>query len=152
MENYLEAIAKLGEGRKVVKVKQVSQMLGVKMPSVISTLKKLTEQEVVEDERCGCIQVTVDGSESTHRIISHREALIRFFAQALGIDEETVEVDAYKFEDVISPLNMERLVKFAEFVETYSVKMANFSGRYEYYLPHGKLPQECSNRGMKKRK
>jgi Mn-dependent DtxR family transcriptional regulator len=39
MEDYLEAIAKLGEGRKVVKVKQVSQMLGVKMPSVTSALK-----------------------------------------------------------------------------------------------------------------
>jgi DtxR family Mn-dependent transcriptional regulator len=152
MEDYLEAIAKLGEGRKVVKVKQVSQMLGVKMPSVTSALKKLSEQEPVKHERYGPIQVTLDGDEGAQRMISHREALTRFFAQALGIDEETVEVDNYRIEDVISPLSMERLVKFAEFVETYSVRMANFSGIYEYYLQHGKLPQECSNRGVKKRK
>jgi Mn-dependent DtxR family transcriptional regulator len=127
-------------------------MLGVKMPCVTSALKKLSEQELVEHERYGCIQVTVDGGESTRRIISHREALTRFFAQALGIDQETVEVDAYKFEDVISPLSMERLAKFAGFVKAYSVRMANFSGRHKYYLEPGELPQECSNRGVKKRK
>jgi len=32
MEDYLEAIANLGEGRKVVRVRQVSEMLGVKIP------------------------------------------------------------------------------------------------------------------------
>ena len=34
MEDYLEAIANLGGGTKVVRVKQISEMLGVKMPSI----------------------------------------------------------------------------------------------------------------------
>jgi len=46
MEDYLEAIANLGEGRKVVRVKQISEMLRVKMPSVTSALKKLSEQKL----------------------------------------------------------------------------------------------------------
>jgi DtxR family Mn-dependent transcriptional regulator len=152
MENYLEAIAKLGEGRKVVKVKQVSQMLGVKMPSVTSALKKLSEQELVEHERYGRIKLTVAGDESARAIISRHEALTRFFVQALGIDQETAEADACEIEHVISPLSMERLAKFVEFIEACPVRRANFSKRYKYYLEHGELPQECSNRGMKKRK
>jgi DtxR family Mn-dependent transcriptional regulator len=103
MEDYLEAIAKLGEGQKVVKVKQVSQMLRVKMPSVTAALKKLSVQELVEHERYGRIKLTAAGDESARVIISRHEALTRFFAQGLGIDQETAEADACKIEHVVSP-------------------------------------------------
>lgn len=152
MEDYLEAIAKLGEGKKVVKVKQISKMLGVKMPSVTSALKKLSEQELVEHERYGHIKLTPEGDEVARDVISRHEALTRFFAQALGINRATAEEDACKIEHVISPLSMERLAKFVEFMEACPLGGANFPSRYEYYLEHGKLPQDCSKRSMKKRK
>jgi DtxR family Mn-dependent transcriptional regulator len=152
MEDYLEAIAKLGEGKKVVKVKQLSQMLGVKMPSVTSALKKLSEQELVEHERYGHIKLTPEGDELARDVICRHEALTRFFAQALGIDEETAEKDACKIEHVISPLSMDRLTKFVEFIEACPLGGANFPSRYEYYLEHGELPQDCSRRGVRKKK
>ena len=152
MEDYLEAIAKLGEGKKVVKVKQLSQMLGVKMPSVTSALKKLSEQELVEHERYGHIKLTPEGDKVARDVIYRHEALTRFFAQALGIDQETAEEDSCKIEHVISPLSMGRLAKFVEFIEACPLGGANFPSRYEYYLEHGKLPQDCSKRGVKKRK
>jgi len=152
MEDYLEAIAKLGEGKKLVKVKQLSQMLGVKMPSVTSALKKLSEHELVVHERYGHIKLTPEGDEVARDVICRHEALTRFFAQALGIDRETAEEDACKIEHVISPLSMERLAKFVEFMEACPLGGANFPSRYEYYLEHGELPQDCSKRGMKKRK
>jgi DtxR family Mn-dependent transcriptional regulator len=152
MEDYLEAIAKLGEGKKVVKVKQLSQMLGVKMPSVTSALKKLSEQDLVEHERYGHIKLTPTGDELARDVICRHEALTRFFAQALGIDRETAEEDACKIEHVISSLSMERLTKFVEFIEACPLGGANFPSRYEYYLEHGKLPQDCSRRGVRKKK
>jgi DtxR family Mn-dependent transcriptional regulator len=152
MEDYLEAIAKLGEGRNVVKVKQLSQMMGVKMPSVTSALKKLSEQELVEHERYGHIKLTPEGDEVARDVICRHEALTRFFAQALGIDQETAEEDACKIEHVISSLSMERLAKFVEFIEACPLGGANFPSRYEYYLEHGKLPQDCSKRSVRKRK
>jgi DtxR family Mn-dependent transcriptional regulator len=152
MEDYLEAIAKLGEGKKVVKVKQLSQMLGVKMPSVTSALKKLSEQELVEHERYGYIKLTPEGDKVARDVIYRHEALTLFFAQALGIDQETAEEDACKIEHVISPLSMERLAKFVEFIEACPLGGANFPSRYEYYLKHGELPQSCSNKSVKRRK
>jgi len=152
MEDYLEAIAKLGEGRKVVKVKQLSQMLGVKMPSVTSALKKLSQQDLVEHERYGHIKLTPEGDEVARDVIFRHEALTRFFAQALGINQETAEEDACKIEHVISPLSLERLAKFVEFTEACPLGGANFPSRYEYYLEHGKLPRDCTKRGLKKRK
>ena len=152
MEDYLEAIAKLGEGKKVVKVKQLSQMLGVKMPSVTSALKKLSEQELVEHERYGHIKLTPEGDELARDVICRHEALTRFFAQALGINRETAEDDACRIEHVISPLSMDRLTKFVEFIGACPLGGANFPSRYEYYLEHGELPQDCSKRGVKTKK
>jgi DtxR family Mn-dependent transcriptional regulator len=152
MEDYLEAIAKLGKGRKVVKVKQISQMLGVKMPSVTSALRKLSRQELVEHEKYGHIKLTPEGDEVARGVIYRHEALTRFFAQALGVSREIAEEDACKIEHVISPLSMERLAKFMEFTEACPLGGTNFPRRYEYYLEHGKLPQDCSSRGVKKKK
>ncbi len=152
MEDYLEAIANLGGGRKVVRVKQISEMLGVTMPSVTSAMKKLSEQELVEHERYGHIKLTPEGDELARDVICRHEALTRFFAQALGIDRETAEEDACKIEHVITPLSMERLTKFVEFIEACPLGGANFPTRYEYYLEHGELPQDCSRRGVRKKK
>jgi DtxR family Mn-dependent transcriptional regulator len=152
MEDYLEAIAKLGERRKAVRVKQLSERLGVKMPSVTSALKKLSEQELVEHERYGHIKLTPEGDKVARDVIGRHEALTRFFAQALGINREIAEEDACKIEHVISSLSMERLAKFVEFIEACPLGGANFPSRYEYYLEHGELPQDCSKRGLKKRK
>ena len=152
MEDYLEAIAKLGGARKVARVKQISEVLGVRMPSVTSALKKLSEQELVEHERYGHIKLTPQGDKVARDVISRHEVLTRFFTQALGINRETAEEDACKIEHVISPLSMERLAKFVEFIEACPLGSANFPSRYEYYLEHGELPQDCSNRGVRKRK
>lgn len=152
MEDYLEAIANIGAEKKVVRVKQLSEMLGVKMPSVTSALRKLSEQELVEHERYGHIKLTPEGDKVARDVIYRHEALTRFFAQALGINQKTAEEDACKIEHVISPLSMERLAKFVEFIEACPLGRANFPDRYEYYLEHGELPQDCSNRDAKKRK
>ena len=152
MEDYLEAVAMLQGEDKAVRVSQISRKLKVKMPSVTSALKKLSEQRLVEHERYGCIKLTPEGDAVARDVIRRHEALTCFFAQALGIDQKTAEEDACKIEHVISPLSMERLAKFVEFIEACPLGSANFPSRYEYYLEHGELPQDCSNRGVKKRK
>jgi DtxR family Mn-dependent transcriptional regulator len=152
MEDYLEAVAMLRGKGKVVRVSQISRKLKVKMPSVTSALKKLSEQKLVEHERYGHIKLTPEGDKVARDVIYRHRALTRFFAQALGINRETAEEDACKIEHVISPLSMERLAKFVEFIEACPLGSANFPSRYEYYLEHGDLPQDCSKRSVKKRK
>jgi len=151
MEDYLEGIAKLAERRKAVRVKQLSERLGVKMPSVTYALKRLSEQGLVEHEKYGHIKLTPEGDRVARDVIGRHEALTRFFAEALGINRETAEEDACKIEHVISSSSMERLAKFVEFIEACPQGGSNFPNRYEYYLEHGELPRDCSKR-MKERK
>jgi len=152
MEDYLEGIAMLGGKGKVVRVSQLSRKLKVKMSSVSSALKKLSEQGLLEHERYGYIKLTSQGDELAKEVFRRHKALTRFFAEALGIEQETAEEDACKIEHVISPLSMERLTKFVEFIEACPLGGANFPSRYKYYLEHGELPQDCLERSARKKK
>ena len=146
MEDYLEAVAMLQGNDKVVRVSQISRKLKVKMPSVTSALKKLSEQKLVEHERYGHIKLTPEGDKVARDVIRRHEALTHFFVQALSIDRQTAEEDACKIEHVISPLSLERVIKFIEFIEACPLGEANFPKRYQYYLEHGQPPEECRER------
>lgn len=151
MENYLEAIAMLGGEGKVVRVNQISQRLKVRMPSVTSALKKLSEQGLVGHERYGYVELTAEGAKVAEEVLRRHRALSRFFAEALGIDQEIAEEDACRIEHVISPLSLERLIKFLEFVEACPWGKANFPERYRYFLEHGP-PEECLEKSVTKKK
>ena len=143
MEDYLEAIGNLGGERKVVRVNQIGQALKVKMPSVTSALKKLSDEGLVQHEKYGYVELTPKGNEIAKETIRRHKILSRFFTQALGVDYKTAEEDACKIEHVISLASLERLVKFLEFMEACPLGEANFPNRYGYFLEHGKLPEEC---------
>jgi len=152
MEDYLEAIANLREEGKAVRVKQISQVLHVKMPSVSSALKKLSREGLVRHEPYGYIELTSQGDKAAKDVVGRHKALSCFFSQALDIDLGTAEEDACKIEHVISRLSLERLTKFLEFTQACPLGEANFSKRYKYYLEHGDLPEECLLRISKTKK
>ena len=152
MEDYLEAIANLREEGKAVRVKQISQVLHVKMPSVTSALKKLSGEGLVRHEPYGYIELTSQGDKAAKDVVGRHKALSCFFSQALDIDPGTAEEDACKIEHVISRLSLERLTKFLEFTQACPLGEANFSKRYKYYLEHGDLPEECLLRISKAKK
>jgi len=152
MEDYLEAIANLGGERKVVRVNQIGQALEVSMPSVTSALKKLSDEGLVQHEKYSYVELTAQGKEIAKETIRRHKALKRFFIEALSVDEKTAEEDACKIEHVISPLSMERLVKFLEFMEACPFGEAKFPERYKYFLQQGKLPEECLQKDLRKRK
>lgn len=143
LEDYLEAIANLHRGGKVVKVRQLSRTLNVKMPSVTAALERLSEEGLVVHKRYGDIKLTPEGDRAAQDVIRRHRALSRFFAEGLNISKKTAEEDACKIEHVISPLSLERIVKFIEFMEACPLGEANFPKRYRYYLEHGKPPPEC---------
>ena len=78
MEAYLEAILMLQEEKRPATVTQISQMLGVKMPSVVYALRKLSGQGLVEYERRGPIGLTAEGAELAADVFRRHEALRRF--------------------------------------------------------------------------
>ena len=142
MEDYLEAIAVLRGDGGVVRVKQISQALGVKMPSVTSALAKLSGEGLVEHERYGHVKLTAEGDRVAADVFRRHETLRRFLAEILNVDHQTAGEDACKMEHAISPTSQERLMKFLEFVLNCPRGEPEWLKAFNYYVEHGERPEE----------
>ncbi len=143
MEDYLESIIMLREGKEAVRVSQMSQALGVKMPSVTGALKKLSDEGLVEHQRYGRVQLTPDGEKVARDVFRRHEALRRFLEEILSVDADTAADDACKMEHVISPLTQKRLAKFIDFVLSRPNVHPYWLKMFERYVNYGEIPDEC---------
>jgi len=149
MEDYLESILMLGESSKAVRVSQMSQALGVKMPSVTSALAKLSQQGLVEHERYGRVQFTPEGEKIAQDVFRRHEALRHFLTDILDINPETAVDDACKMEHSVSPDTQEKLAKFLEFVSQPPEGQPKWLKIFHDYLKQPRLPKEYVTRCLK---
>jgi DtxR family Mn-dependent transcriptional regulator len=149
MEDYLESILMLGQGRKAVRVSQMSQALGVKMPSVTSALAKLSQQGLVEHERYGRARLTPEGERIARDVFRRHESLRHFLTEILAIDPATAADDACKMEHTISPTTQQKLAKFVEFVNQPPEGQPKWLKIFHHYLKQSRLPREYVTRCLK---
>jgi len=133
MEDYLEAIAKLGE---------VETELGVKKPSVSAALYKLSEDGLVEHRKYGHVELTGEGQRIAEDVIHRHEVLFRFLSEILGVDREIAQVDACKLEHWLSESSILRLTKFVEFILTCPRGEAVLLEGFNYYFENGERIEE----------
>ena len=83
MEDYLEAIFDLGKEKRAVRVKDIAKRLNVKMPTVTSMLKTLSEREFIDYEKYEYIDLTRRGHRVGKEIHRRHSVLRGFFNQYL---------------------------------------------------------------------
>jgi DtxR family Mn-dependent transcriptional regulator len=149
MEDYLESILMLGQGKKAVRVSQMSHALGVKMPSVSSALAKLAQEGLVEHQRYGRVQLTPEGERIAKDVFHRHEALRHFLTEILNIDPETAADDACKMEHTISPATQEKLAKFVKFVSSPAQGQPKWLKIFHSYAKQAKFPKEYVSRCLK---
>ena len=119
MEDYLETIAVLKKRKDgIVRVRDISNLLDVKSPTVHTALKTLSDKGLVVHERYGYVNLTLKGEEAAGEIQDKHNILFKFLTKILDIDEKTASYDACEMEHAISKKTSARLTKFIEFVET----------------------------------
>jgi DtxR family Mn-dependent transcriptional regulator len=151
MEDYLETISILARERKVVRVTQISDVLGVKKPSVTSALKKLREAKLIEHERYGYVELTDDGQRIADDVLRRHEILQCFLVEILGIDQERAAEDACKMEHAVSPVTAEKLSKFVNFVLSRPQGEPEWLKSFRHYSEHGNFPVECMTKCMREK-
>ncbi len=115
VEDYLEALYVIGLEKKVVRVKDVAQELGVTMPSVVAAVRSLSEKGLVIQERYGHIELTPKGEKVAKKVYARHQALYGFFREILGLDSELAEQDACQVEHYLSAEAHARIAKMVEF-------------------------------------
>ena len=117
LEDYLEAIASLKKDKGIVRVKDIGQMLGVRNSSVVSALNSLAKYNLVEHERYGYVELTLEGSRRAKDIQRRHDTICKFLTNILKIEPKIAADDACKMEHAISAKTLNKLTKFIAFVE-----------------------------------
>jgi DtxR family transcriptional regulator, Mn-dependent transcriptional regulator len=118
MEDYLEAIYVLAGEEKAVRIKGISDRLGVKKSSVNNAVKVLSRKGLVRHEKYGTVILTPSGVKMSKKIKGRHDMLVRFLSEILGVDRVLAAEDACKVEHAISPGTSEKLTKFLKFVDS----------------------------------
>jgi DtxR family Mn-dependent transcriptional regulator len=116
MEDYLETIYFLSQKHEVVRVKDIAENMGVRMPTVTSMLKKLNKKGMIAYERYETVELTPKGSDLGNEIDQRHRAISSFLTDILMIGRDQADQDACRIEHSISRITLKRLMDFMEFV------------------------------------
>lgn len=152
MEDYLEAIATLLKKEKgIARVKDISRLMNVKTPSVVSALDNLSKNGFVVHERYGYVELTPEGEKLAESVDKKHKMLIKFLTEILNIDSKIAEGDACKMEHSISHQTFKKLTKFIEFVETCpDSDRPDWLKSFDHYFKTGRRPR-CNSPHQKLR-
>lgn len=114
MEDYLEAITVLKKKKGVARVKDISAMLNVKNPSVVSAIALLTKKGYVKHEPYGYIELTPSGEEKADIIHKKHNVIVDFLTSKLKVPSDIAKQDACKIEHVISKETYKKIIEFMD--------------------------------------
>lgn len=144
MENYLETIFVLIREYAVARSRDIAERLKVKRSSVTAALQALKDRGLVNHEPYGYVTLTEAGSEVASKVLRRHEALRDFFVNVLSIDGDEADEAACRMEHGISRNIVNRLLDFAEFVETCPRAGARWVHGFGYQCKgHGHDPAAC---------
>jgi DtxR family transcriptional regulator, Mn-dependent transcriptional regulator len=118
LEDYLETIFLLIREQAVARSKDIAARLKVSRPSVTGALQALAERALVNYEPYGYVTLTAAGAAAAQKVVRRHEVLRDFMVKVLSIDLAEADANACRMEHAVSKAVVDRLVDFAEFVET----------------------------------
>ncbi|GAB4322159.1 MAG: hypothetical protein Kow0074_13520 [Candidatus Zixiibacteriota bacterium] len=146
MEMYLKTVLRLGQDGSQVRVKAISEALGVTMPSVSGALRQLKAKGLVHHPAYGAVKLTPRGRRAAGDINQRYEVLRRFFEEVLNLDARTADRDACEIEHVVSPKTLDRLIAFMDYVTRCRMDVQEVIAHFHEYLElrtKGSPCEEC---------
>jgi DtxR family Mn-dependent transcriptional regulator len=108
LEDYLEMVSFLSDEGEV-RVTDIASRLGVSKPSVLTALKSLEDQGLLEHERYRTVTLTRKGALLAADIRERHSFLTIFLRDVLGVSAETAEKDACKMEHFLSEETLKKI-------------------------------------------
>jgi DtxR family transcriptional regulator, Mn-dependent transcriptional regulator len=144
MEMYLKTIYEIVDEGSEPRVKAIADRLGVKMPSVTGALETLRVRGLVAHDRYGDVRLTPRGSRTARDVKERNDLIHRFLLEVLKLPPETAARDACVLEHVVSPMTLERLSAFLEFLRVCSRGASETISHFENWLECHEQGAECA--------
>ena len=116
IEDYLETILILEQKNRVARVKDISEMMKVKMPSVTGALKNLREQGLIDYEKNSFIYLTPEGKKIAECILDRHNIILNFLNRCLKLEGEWIENQACMIEHSINHETAVRISRLTDWV------------------------------------
>lgn len=143
LEDYLKAIWIINLDKKVVRVKDIVEKLGVKASSVVEAMNNLKDKDLVNQEKYGYIELTSEGARLAKDIYKKHKSLYRFIRSVLGVDINTAEEDACRIEHYVSKETLDRIIKFIEFIDNCPEGKPVCLSNFQKFVKSGIYPEPC---------
>ena len=108
-ENYLKALFHLADAQEQVSVKQLAQVLDIKMPTVTSMMKKLAEKGLVHYESYKPLKLTRQGKKEAALVVRKHRLTEMYLVEKMGFGWEEVHEIAEQVEHINSAIFFERM-------------------------------------------
>jgi DtxR family Mn-dependent transcriptional regulator len=108
-ENYLKAIFHLANENEEVNVKDLSEVLSIKMSTVTSMMKKLAEKGLVHYESYKPLRLTEKGKKAAGQVIRKHRLTEMYLVEKMGFGWEEVHGIAEQVEHVHAPAFFEKM-------------------------------------------
>lgn len=108
-ENYLKALFNMADEKGEVSVNDLSKYLGIKMPTVNSMVKKLSEKKLVHYESYKPLRLTDKGRKEAGLIIRKHRLTEMFLVEKMKLGWEDVHDIAEQVEHIQSPLFFDKM-------------------------------------------
>ncbi|MBN1324150.1 MAG: metal-dependent transcriptional regulator [Methanotrichaceae archaeon] len=116
-EDYLEAIYVISLEKGHVRIRDICKELGIKPPSVVEMVKKLSAKGYLVYLKNEGVYLTPEG-EDVGRIIKDRHSTICAFLKFIGVPEEIADEDACIMEHDLNSKTVEQIKSLVKFIET----------------------------------
>lgn len=133
-ENYLKALLALSAETGIVTVNDLSTRLGIKMPTVTSMMKKLTDKKLVHYQRYKPLRLTEKGKKEAAIIIRKHRLTEIFLVQIMGFGWEEVHEIAEQVEHIQSQMFFEKIDAMLGFpkIDPHGSPIPDKNGYFEW--------------------
>ncbi len=113
-EDYIEMIYRLYLENKTIKVAEVALALNVKIPSASKMVKRLSDKNLLEHERYGCIYLSCEGKRIGKKLLKRHDT-IESFLKIIGVQNNLHE-ETEKIEHTIREETLEKISLLVDFL------------------------------------
>ncbi len=133
-ENYLKAAYTLSEKSGEVSVNELSKMLNIKMPTVNSMVKKLSEKGYLIYQSYKPVQLTEMGEKTALLIIRKHRLTEMFLVEKMGFGWEEVHEVAEQIEHIKSPKFFAKMDELLDYptVDPHGSPIPDSSGKIRW--------------------
>ena len=114
LQDYIEIIYRLEQASGKVRITDIASELGIRLPTVTRTVRRLTALGLVAHKQRQGVALTVTGIRMARDILHRHEDIVALLTVILGLSRETAEVDACQIEHGVSATTAQRLHEFLE--------------------------------------